>query len=606
MRLGVRSAASGAPAAGEIDLRLPLAEGASLPWRFDRPSLRVAVPTETVIAVAESLSAQPGAFIVGGGEPIRRPDASALLSTLARLRPQGLGLWTAGEGLTEQVVERLAKLGVQRMLIPFHCARQDAHDWLVGRPGSLKTAHRAIRACVRAGMPVTAEVVVTRPTMAHLAETVEVLGRTGVGSVTLRRLAAEDANGLEFIPLSPRLELLRESLEEAATVALGRKMRLVLRDLPMCVAPRLRPLFAPFGSELWVSTDGVVAPRSAAGLGCVDCPGEPACGGAPADYVERFGWEEFVDPGAIRARMVEDVAAQQRLQTSEPMVFSWQGPHRVRCEACGDRQAATTAQDTRSIRARMVVASRYRPREVRLVGADLLAHPAAAALVYDALRLFPVVDVAGEASPIVDWSDLDLRRLKGLRRLDVALYGPDAATHDGHCGIPGAFAAALRAAERLANETEVEVGGYALIHEPAMAQRFAEEWERGALPGSPRFRLSPRASAGQGGRPLDELAGIVASLPQGPARAALQAVLPVCGFAGENDSNFRFPYAVKCETQQIIELGRSVSYRACGTDPLGEFERCPEDARKCADSGCPGLAVGWHGATRSEQWTANT
>ena len=85
----------------------------------------------------------------------------------------------------------------------------------------------------------------------------------------------------------------------------------------------------------------------------------------------------------------------------------------------------------------------------------MLAHPQSALLVYDALRLFRRVEIAGEASPVVDWSDLDLRRLKDLQRMDVVLYGPDAATHDAHCGIPGAFAAMQRGVERLRSQTEL-------------------------------------------------------------------------------------------------------------------------------------------------------
>src|SRR5207253_2554892 len=103
-----------------------------------------------------------------------------------------LGLCTAGAGITTAVVQRLRSAGVQRLNVPFHSARRDAHDWLVGQPGALKTALRAIRTCVDAAMPVAAEVVVTRPTMPHLAETVDVLTHVGVRTICLRRLTAVD------------------------------------------------------------------------------------------------------------------------------------------------------------------------------------------------------------------------------------------------------------------------------------------------------------------------------------------------------------------------------------------------------------------------------
>ena len=173
------------------------------------------------------------------------------------------------------------------------------------------------------------------------------------------------------------------------------------------------------------------------------------------------------------------------------------------------RRRAPPPESTRVVRARLVEAARYRPSVLRLVGADLLAHPQAALLIYDAVRLFPHVEVAGEASAVVDWSDLDLRRLKDLRRLDVALYGPDAATHDAHCGIPGAFAAMLRGVERVRAETTIAVGAYAIVHEARWIPAFAAAWSSGDLPGAPRFRLSARGSS------VEELVQCAQALPPG-------------------------------------------------------------------------------------------
>ena len=114
----------------------------------------------------------------------------------------------SGHGVTTALAQRLRAAGVQRLHVPFHCARQDAHDWLVGQAGALKTAHRAIRACLEAELPVVAEIVLTRPTAPHLAETVEVLARLGVRS-DLRAApdGARTRDGTEFVPLSPRLDV---------------------------------------------------------------------------------------------------------------------------------------------------------------------------------------------------------------------------------------------------------------------------------------------------------------------------------------------------------------------------------------------------------------
>jgi hypothetical protein len=165
-------------------------------------------------------------------------------------------------------------------------------------------------------MAVTAEVAVTRPTMPHLGETVDVLTRVGVRTISLRRLTAVDVGASEFVLLSPRMSLLADDLERAATTALQRRARLVIRDFPVCVAPRLRRLFAGSNREAWLTADGVVDTRVPNGPGCPSCPGAPTCAGSPTDYASRFGWEEFADSGVIALRVDESVDDQQSVQPS--------------------------------------------------------------------------------------------------------------------------------------------------------------------------------------------------------------------------------------------------------------------------------------------------
>src|SRR6478752_4155239 len=138
-------------------LRRPIA--ASRNWRVDAPAGADERSTDDVLAAARAASEEPGAFVVGGGDPLGRGDLHDLLAALAGLRPDMLGLWTSGPRLDSAAVQRLRGAGVQRVHIPFHCARQDAHDWLVGQSGALKVAHRAIRACVDGDLPVVAEIV---------------------------------------------------------------------------------------------------------------------------------------------------------------------------------------------------------------------------------------------------------------------------------------------------------------------------------------------------------------------------------------------------------------------------------------------------------------
>jgi MoaA/NifB/PqqE/SkfB family radical SAM enzyme len=583
-----------------IDLRVSLIRGpARLPWRSDSAAADE-LPASDVLRAARAIGHRPGAFLVGGGDPLGRADLPTLLHDLAEVRSDNLGLTTAGARMTTAVVHRLRDAGVQRINVPFHCARRDAHDWLVGQPGSLKAALRAIRTCVDSGMVVTAEVAVTRPTMPHLAETVDVLTRVGVRTISLRRLTAVDVGASEFAQLSPRLSLLADDLERAATTALQRRARLVIRDFPVCVAPRLRRLFAGTGREAWLTADGVVDTRVPNGPGCPDCPGTPTCAGAPADYVSRFGWEELADSQVIALRVDESVTDQQRVQPSGTMVFSWRGPRRVSCQDCTDAHPTRSLESTRVVRARLVEAARYRPAVLRLVGAELLSHPAAAALLYDAVRLFPRVECAGEASAVVGWTDVDLRRLKELHRFDVAFYGPDAPSHDGHCGIPGSFAATLRAVDRL-REHGIAVGAYAIVHDGSSARRFADAWTRRELPGSPRFRLAGRGSS------LDELVECARDLSPGAARSALLGVLPrcLCEELGVQVGDAASVAPAEPVESFGVAFGRRIEIIPCGSDSVGAFASC-RDGKPCAVVGCPGTAVGWQRGTRSERWMLNS
>jgi hypothetical protein len=243
----------------------------------------------------------------------------------------------------------------------------------------------------------------------------------------------------------------------------------------------------------------------------------------------------------------------------------------------------------------LVDAARHRPAVLRLVGAELLAHPSAAALLYDAVRLFPRVECAGEASAVVGWTDVDMRRLKELHRIDVALYGPDATSHDAHCGIPGSFAATLRGVDRLREQTSIAVGAYAIVHDARSVRLFADAWSRGELPGTPRFRLAARGSS------LDELVECARGLPPGATRSALLAVLPHCLREEDGVDGASVDSAEPVGSQFGVAFGRRVECVPCGSDPVGAFASC-HDGNACAVIGCPGTALGWQRNARAERW----
>jgi hypothetical protein len=152
-------------------------------------------------------------------------------------------------------------------------------------------------------------------------------------------------------------------------------------------------------------------------------------------------------------------------------------------------------------------------------------------------------------------------------------------------------------------ETTIAVGAYAIVHDARLIPAFAAAWNAGDLPGEPRFRLSARGAS------VEELVQCARTLPAGPARSALLAVLPHCACEAEGvaigGDGEPATTAPDNPPQQRVHCGRSVPYHPRGSDPIGAFEACQDGAESCAISGCPGTAVGWRSTARSKRWTVN-
>ena len=191
----------------------------------------------------------------------------------------------------------------------------------------------------------------------------------------------------QFVPLSPRLSLLEKSLEQAAAVALERRVRLRLRDLPLCVAPRLRPLFAAPDSEVWVTAGRHACGRAREpASGCATCPGAPQCAGAPRRLRGALRLGGIRRPGAAAARVARErrrisSAARRRAPMVVHLARTASGALRGlrRCAGRARRSSAAATNRRASCAPGWCEAARYRPSVLRLVGADLLAHPQARA-----------------------------------------------------------------------------------------------------------------------------------------------------------------------------------------------------------------------------------
>src|SRR6185503_17317196 len=98
--------------------------------------------------------------------------------------------------------------------------------------------------------------------------------------------------------------------------------------------------------------------------------------------------------------------------------------------------------------------------------AALFHHPNAAELLRECTRLsFRRVEVAGEGSALQRFSDGEIAKLAGISRIELPLFGPDAASHDAHIGIAGAFDTALDQLHRFHDLSGAEASCYAVLHD---------------------------------------------------------------------------------------------------------------------------------------------
>jgi hypothetical protein len=570
-----------------------------------------------LLTLARTIQNGAGAspLFVTGGEPTLRGDLPELIGALASaghavcLACDGLAL--AAEGAAEPLI--LAGLG--RVRVTLHAARADAHDWLVGQAGAAKRVVRAIGRLKALGAAVEIQATVTRPTMPVVSELVELAASLGVERVLFERVIPPSADDL--VVLTPRLGLLEPYLVNAVVTGIEKKVAIELHGFPECAARRAKKSIAPTDAVKWLVPAGLSRPEPAPTVpGCPSCPGLPRCVGAPRDYVERFGATEFrseqpnerggvlvvpegmatVQPpparsgrapvtrvDSVRTLVGRDVSGDplaDKLPRATPNVirFRFPAPARIACEICSDGVTEHT-ESTRNVRLRMVRAAQEGARGFRIASTGSLAHPAAAALLREATLLsYDRVEVAGEASALREASDAELYALKGITRFDVALYGPDAKSHDAHVGRAGAFEAALAVAARVKKLALADVGSYAVIHDAGAVQAYARTWAQNELPGEPCFRLSPAGDS------LEELAAAASALPEGPARGALTRVLPACLLG-------------RSEPVPALEPGTEFTEALDPATPPSASDRCGT-FRPCVCGGelaprCPGIATGW-------------
>lgn len=620
------------PTADHPEVRLVIGAAHRLPGLLDHAvDDAPADPTVAEVVAAAAPHAHAAAWMLTGGEPTLRADFPELVRTLAEAGAPALGIVTDGLALAnEGLPAMLARWGLQRVRVRLAGARADAHDWLMGQQGAWKRAVRALKLCADAGLETEVECTVTRPTAPYTEEAVELFVRLGARAVVLRRLTARGPAADHDVTLMPRFGLVQRELERAVQAGVRHGAAVMVEGFPRCALPGVAAHHLPTDAVVWaLPSSGAwpyLQPRYEAPdaeRGCAGCPGPPGCAGAPVDYTRRFGRTEIdsesprrIHPGTVPptplvggdvypparqgrhpATRVSYAQLAARLPSlgGDPLValraeavpatlrFVFLAPPTVAHPVLGDHPGVAVPESTRDVRVRLVKAAQHGAQVVRFAGGGTLGHPDLGELLREATRLqLPRIEVAGEGGPLDTLSDMQIRRLRGIGRVDVALFAADPDAHDAIVGRAGAFDAALRALDRIgAMVPSIELGAYAVITDPAQVAAFAEAWDMGDLPGDPWFRLAPTGGS------LTALARAAEALPAGRARDALAAVLP--------RAVFDRPDHVVPAPQATLAWGDvpTAQTNPSGSDRYGWYTGRPSAASEPVAGDDPGIAAGW-------------
>lgn len=319
-------------------------------------------PEPTVAALLGLAGDQPEVWL-GGGEPTLRPDLPALVRAFggrAGLVSDGLALAQPG------VLATLPGLRALRLVVG--AGRPEANDWLLGVDGASRAQRRALRLALEAGLPVEAEVLLSRAGLLLLDETIAVLRALGVARVRLRGLWPAGAVAADSIALLPRPEVVHAAL-----------LRLAARDVAVAGVPACAAGGLAVDPERRAGPDVLRAP------GCAACPALGGCPGPDARVVGLWGRAEL-----------------DRLGGGAPLPAD--AVFRI-----------DPGKTTRSLRQEL--ARLHGARRLEVEG-DLL-HPGALPLLREALRLgVPQVLLRAALGPTLSWPESEVVRLVGLAAVE--------------------------------------------------------------------------------------------------------------------------------------------------------------------------------------------
>ncbi len=242
-----------------------------------------------------------------GGEPTLHPRFVEILAA-AKALALTTYVGTSGTMLARPAFAARAAPLLDEVSLSVHGPVAGVHDGLVGRPGAFAQARDAIANVHRfhPGAALMANVVVVRPNLRVVADTLAVLAGWGVRQVLVSNVAPEGAAARDYEQLAVPLDLLRREIPGITAAACEHGLILRFFGVPLCILGREAMVQS---NDLHWTARATMERAAASGGGvrlvttiqrhptrrrvhperCRGCPARRMCGGVFSAYARRFG-----------------------------------------------------------------------------------------------------------------------------------------------------------------------------------------------------------------------------------------------------------------------------------------------------------------------------
>lgn len=181
-------------------------------------------------------------LVFSGGEPTIRKDLLSLFEYANQAGFFDIALHTNGRELKNyNLIEKLIKLGLKRVLISLHGHNEEIHDQITDSPGSFLEALEGLRNLKLLSINPTINIVMCQENFKHLTEIVKLLGKNlnGLGGIRFSYPIVEGGafENIERV-LLPFYQL-KPVLIEAMQLAEDMGFKVQLANMPLCIPNKL-------------------------------------------------------------------------------------------------------------------------------------------------------------------------------------------------------------------------------------------------------------------------------------------------------------------------------------------------------------------------------